>query len=610
MTPQRPGSWAACARRSRKAGAALRQLGAVELGRAGDRRACWPRTSCDPARLDEVILGNCAQPADAANVARVAALRAGIPERVPAFTVHRNCASGMEAVGEAADAHRRGRAPAGAGGRHESMSQIPLLFRPRTPTWLEGAGAGAGPLGAAGAVAALPAARCWRRASRSLEGLTDPVCGLNMGADRRGAGPRVPASRASAQDEFALTQPPARGRGAASGCARRSCRSSRRRPSSRCAPTSARARADAGAAGASSSRTSTAATAPSRWATPARSPTARWPCWSGEEAAARGWPVPPLGRVRAFAFAGLEPRRMGLGPVYATARALDAAGLTLADIELFEINEAFAAQVLACLAAARVGARSRATSWAATGALGDDPARTLNVNGGAIALGHPVGASGARLLLTLLHGDAAPRRAARAGRAVRGRRPGRGVRRWSVTDERASASSPCRPACRAHRRAPARSSTWSWTSPARKVNVLDGPRSRTSTPRSGRCEERPACAAWWCAAASRGAFVAGADVDAIAGSPTRRRCTRPVRRGAGDASRGWRRCPSRRSRRSTASAWAAAPSWRWRADSRVAARRAAHAASACPRCCSASSRASAAPTRLPRLIGPARPRST
>jgi acetyl-CoA C-acetyltransferase/acetyl-CoA acyltransferase len=121
----------------------------------------------------------------------------------------------------------------------------------------------------------------------------------------------------------------------------------------------------------------------------------------GDEATARAWPTPPLGRIRAFAFAGLEPRRMGLGPVFAMARALARAGLELGDMELLEINEAFAAQVLACLEAARSEPFARA-ELDRDRALGEIPAELLNVNGGAIALGHPVGASGARLLLTLL----------------------------------------------------------------------------------------------------------------------------------------------------------------------------------------------------------------
>jgi len=121
----------------------------------------------------------------------------------------------------------------------------------------------------------------------------------------------------------------------------------------------------------------------------------------GDEVTARSWSTPPLGRIRAFAFVGLSPRRMGLGPVYAMSDALRKAELEMSDIELFEINEAFAAQVLACLEAAKSDEFAR-TELGRGKALGEIPRDRLNVNGGAIALGHPVGVSGARLLLTLL----------------------------------------------------------------------------------------------------------------------------------------------------------------------------------------------------------------
>jgi len=111
--------------------------------------------------------------------------------------------------------------------------------------------------------------------------------------------------------------------------------------------------------------------------------------------------IEPLGWVRGWAYAGLEPERMGLGPAYATARALRATALRLADLQLIELNEAFAAQVLANLRAFERGVTG-------PGRLPLDPQggldpEILNVNGGAIALGHPVGASGTRLALTLLH---------------------------------------------------------------------------------------------------------------------------------------------------------------------------------------------------------------
>jgi 3-oxoadipyl-CoA thiolase len=117
---------------------------------------------------------------------------------------------------------------------------------------------------------------------------------------------------------------------------------------------------------------------------------------SGEAVAARGWE--PMARIVTSAVTGVEPRMMGIGPIYATRKALERAGLTIDDVDLFELNEAFAAQSLACIRG-----------------LGLDPEK-VNVNGGAIALGHPLGCSGARILTSLVHEMA--RREARYGVAT------------------------------------------------------------------------------------------------------------------------------------------------------------------------------------------------
>ena len=115
---------------------------------------------------------------------------------------------------------------------------------------------------------------------------------------------------------------------------------------------------------------------------------------------ARDLGLEPVARIRAHAEAGCDPHRMGLGPVFAAPLALDRAGASMADVELVELNEAFAVQVLACreaFASQEFAARELGRA-AAVGELDDD---RLNVDGGAIALGHPVGATGARLLLHL-----------------------------------------------------------------------------------------------------------------------------------------------------------------------------------------------------------------
>ena len=109
----------------------------------------------------------------------------------------------------------------------------------------------------------------------------------------------------------------------------------------------------------------------------------------------------PLGALTGYAYAGCDPSRMGLGPLFAMARAHDLTGLGPADADLIEINEAFAAQVLAVLECARSEKFARKV-LGRPAALGEIPLEKLNVNGGAIALGHPVGATGARLILTSL----------------------------------------------------------------------------------------------------------------------------------------------------------------------------------------------------------------
>src|SRR5438477_6596057 len=111
-----------------KMGTDLARMGADELGRIAVN-ALLTRTGLDPAMIDEVIFGCVGQPAEAANVARVIALRAGIPEQVPAITVHRNCASGCEAVTQACEKMIAGRGSTFVVGGTESMSQYPLLFK-------------------------------------------------------------------------------------------------------------------------------------------------------------------------------------------------------------------------------------------------------------------------------------------------------------------------------------------------------------------------------------------------------------------------------------------------------------------------------------------------
>ena len=379
-----------------KAGGPLRDTPVYELGRVAVAELL-ARAELDPARLDEVILGNCAQPAEAANVARVTALRAGVPEAISAATVHRNCASGMEAVASASYRIAAGEAHLVLAGGMESMSQIPLQYTMEYARWLESlmrAKSAGQKLG----VFSRFRPRMLRPRIALAEGLTDLVCGLNMGETAEVLAREFRIGR-EAQDRYALES-------------HQRAIAGRERLREEIVPvfpppTHAALQDDVGPR--EHQTLEQLARLKPYFDRKNGTVTVGNSCQItdgavalliGDDAAAREWKSPPLARIRSFAFAGLAPARMGLGPVFAASRALSRAGLELSDCELFEINEAFAAQVLACLEAARSASFAR-DELKRDRPLGEFPFERLNVNGGAIALGHPVGASGARLLLTL-----------------------------------------------------------------------------------------------------------------------------------------------------------------------------------------------------------------
>jgi acetyl-CoA acetyltransferase family protein len=380
-----------------KAGGAFKRVPVYELGRVavGELIA---RQELDPARLDHVVLGNCAQPAEAANVARVTALRAGVPESVPGATVHRNCASGMEALADAALRIAAGEARLVLAGGMESMSQIPLMYPLTYGDWLEGLMRARSPFQKLGQLTKFKPAYLAPRIALA-EGLTDYTCGLNMGQTAEVLSREFRITREQ-QDEFALMS---HQRAVAA-------RERLREEIVPVFPPPAFEMVQDDIGPREQQTLEALARLKPYFDRKNGTVTVGNSCQVtdgavallvGDEAAARGAVAPPLGRVRSFAFAGLSPRRMGLGPVHAMAEALRRARLELHDCDLFEINEAFAAQVLACLRAAESESFARA-ELGRDRALGTIPLERLNVNGGAIALGHPVGASGARLVLTLL----------------------------------------------------------------------------------------------------------------------------------------------------------------------------------------------------------------
>jgi acetyl-CoA C-acetyltransferase/acetyl-CoA acyltransferase len=377
-----------------RAGTDLADLGADELGRAAVR-ALLARTGLDPGAVDHVLFGCVAQPLEAGNLARVIALRSGIPAKTPAVTLHRNCASGFESLTQADLLLNAGRGEVFIVGGVESMSRIPLLVPRKTASKFRG----------------FSKARSLREkfaACREFRGsdfrpepglrlvLSDPDRGMSMGQTAELIGREAGVTREQ-QDEFAHLS-------------HQKAVSARARHAQEMTPLYvppdfARVVSADNGPRPDSSPTSLAALRPvfeERTGTVTAGNSSQITdgavallAMSSKRAAREG--LEPLGALADYAYAGCDPARMGLGPLYAMAR-MDRA---IDQADLIEINEAFAAQVLACVERARSAGFAR-SELGRDRPLGEMPRERLNVNGGAIALGHPVGASGARLVLTAL----------------------------------------------------------------------------------------------------------------------------------------------------------------------------------------------------------------
>jgi acetyl-CoA acyltransferase len=384
-----------------KAGTALRTVPAVELGRQAVVELL-ARADIDPERIDDVVIGCAGNPIDAANIARVVALRAELPRRLPAVTVQRNCGSGMESIAVAAERIRTGRAEVVLAGGIESMSDYPLLFRDSAKRLFEKMFA-ARTLGERIAVLTKFRLRDLRPEISLLTGLTDPVCGLNMGETAEVLAKEFAIEREE-QDRFAL-----RSHELAVAAEEAGRFDAERVPVFLPPRMDETVEKDVGPRPGQSMEAlaklrpafdrayGTVTAGNSCMVTDGAAMTL---VMSADAAARLGYE--PMGRIAGYGWAGLSPRRMGLGPCYATPLALDDAGVALDDIDLVELNEAFAAQVLACLLCFRSSSFAR-QELGRERAIGEIPLDKLNVNGGAIALGHPVGTTGTRLVVTLLN---------------------------------------------------------------------------------------------------------------------------------------------------------------------------------------------------------------
>ncbi len=364
-------------------------------------RALLKRMPFAPDELDEVILG-CASPSpDEVNIGRVVALRLGCGLKVPGWTVMRNCASGMQALDSALTNICAGRSSLVLAGGTDALSRAPLLYSDKMVLWFADFSTARTIGQKAAAFLKLNPVEMLRPIVGIMKGLTDPMVGLMMGQTAENLAFRFGISRRE-MDEFAAeshrrvlaAQKADRFDGeiaslfdtagkvfAADDGVRED---STPENLAKLKPFFDRKFGNVTAG--NSSQITDGAT----WLVLA------------SEAAVTKHNLPVLGTIVDSEWAGLDPAQMGLGPVYAATPIMMRHGLGLNDLDLWEINEAFAAQVIACLRAWANDDFCR-IELGVDRAMGQLDTTRLNVDGGAIALGHPVGASGARIVLHLLN---------------------------------------------------------------------------------------------------------------------------------------------------------------------------------------------------------------
>ena len=366
-------------------GGAFRNIHPAELG-AVAVRAALERSGVDPGLVDEVLVGHARQAGSGPNPARQVARRAGLPDSAPAQTLNKACASGMQAVAGGVQSILLGESEVVVAGGIESMSRMPYLIDSEDARWGH-------KMGHFTLVDAM-----------YRDGFTCSLCGMIMGetaellarqygitreeSDSYALETQRRAAQAMAEGRFraeiaSVTVTDAKGRVSVIDADEHPRPDTTREMLAKLAPVFPDVDGQTGmiTAGTSSGITDGGAAVV---------------LMRADRASALG--VKPLARVTGWASAGVDPRIMGIGPVPAMRKLFERTGLTLSDFDLFELNEAFAPQVLAVLRDEPI------------------PAGKLNVNGGAIALGHPIGCTGTRILVTLIH--EMQRRGARRGLAT------------------------------------------------------------------------------------------------------------------------------------------------------------------------------------------------
>jgi len=377
-----------------KAMGIFRDLEADDLG-AFSVRELIQRVPFSADEFDEAIIGNVMCPSHAYNVGRVIAMKGGLPDHVPAISVSRNCASGMEAIVIAMQRIQLGIGDTYLAGGSESMTHVPIQFNEKARDWLY----------------ALQRTRSFGQVMKMLlkfrpsflkpvvPAIGDPLCGLTMGQTAEILSKEFGITREE-QDRFALESQRRAFEATQSGLFDDEIHP---------IPTKGKMqRIDDGIREeqtleqlsklrpAFDKLTGTVTAGNSSQVTDGAAMVVVM-----KESKAKSLGIKPLGYMTHYAFAGLDPAKMGLGPAFATAKIIKETGMQLSDFDLIEINEAFAAQVLA----SRKALASPSFCVDHLGlkeAVGEIDLNRLNVNGGAIAMGHPLGASGARITLTLL----------------------------------------------------------------------------------------------------------------------------------------------------------------------------------------------------------------
>ncbi len=348
-------------------GGAFREFDALSLG-VEAARAALERAKIAGDQIDEIIFGSGGQPIEFACIARQIGLTLGLPQRIPAYAVQRNCASGIQSIANAVAGIKSGDGDVYLAGGTENMSLAPYYIPAEASRW---------------------GARLRHRQllDAAWVGLTDHFTGILMGETAEIVADQFGITREQ-QDAFALESHNKAFRAQRMGKFADELVTVHVRK--RHGEPETVAKDEGPQAGLSAQKLSLypAVFRDGGSVTPGNScpmsdAAAAVVVSSGRKAKALG--ARPLARIRSYAFAGCDPKTMGLGPSIVTPIALRRAGMTLSDIDLIEFNEAFAAQYLAC---ERIMELDRAK---------------VNVNGGAIALGHPIGATGTRLVTTLVH---------------------------------------------------------------------------------------------------------------------------------------------------------------------------------------------------------------